>query len=474
MRNGDRVTIDPLPDDVLTDHVTLAGHVQRPGSYEWRAGMRLSDMISSVNDLKPDADRGYVLIQRRQDLTGPIEMHSADLGAALTHRGGPDDPELRNLDTVTVFDRSTGRIAVIGPLLRQLRQQAGFGRPAREVEIGGMVHAPGTYPLEDGMRVSDLIRAGGNLTDSAYGLTAEVARYEVESGSRRIVDMKQVDLAAVLAGDPAADIELGPFDLLNIRQVSQWNRKGSVLLEGEVRFPGRYPIEPGETLSNVITRAGGLTEFAFPEGSVFLRDDLREREREQIDRLIIRLESDIAIMLLRAGQAAAVQGVRGPDQSIAVGQSILGQLRRTEPMGRLVIDLPSLLEGNKNLDVMLRDGDRLRVPETKQEVMVLGEVQYATSHLLRAGLGRDEYLAASGGLTVNADEDRIYVVRANGAVVGTNGNRWFGRNGNLAMEPGDAIVVPLDVDRVPALALWQSATSIVYNIAVAVAAIGAL
>lgn len=474
VRNGDRLTVDPLPDDVLTDHVTLAGHVLRPGPYEWRPNMRLTDLIRSVNDLKADADRHYVLIQRQADRTGPVQVLSADLAAALAAPGGPDDPVLQNLDSATVFDRGSGRTAVMTPLLRQLREQAVYGQPAREVEIGGMVHAPGTYPLEEGMRVSDLIRAGADLNESAYGLTAEVTRYEVEGGTRRVIDLREIDLAAVLAGDPAADLELAPYDQISIRQVSQWRRKGSVLVQGEVQFPGRYTIEPGEQLSSVLARAGGLTGLAFPEGGVFLREDLKQREREQIDRLVSRLETDLATMLLRAGQAAAIQGVRAPDQSISVGQSILGQLRRAEPLGRLVIDLPGLLAGDTSLDVALRDGDRLLIPETKQEVMVVGEVQYATSHLVKPELRRDDYVAASGGVTANADEDRVYVVRANGSVEGASGSRWFSRSDNVEVRPGDAIVVPLDVDRVPALAMWQSSTSIIYNLAVAVAAIGAL
>ena len=474
VQNGDRLTIDPLPADVLTDHVTLAGHVQRPGPYEWRPGMRLTDLIRSVNDLKPDADRRYVLIRRQADRTGPIDVFSADLAAALAQRGGPADPLLQNLDQATVFDLGSGRVSVVGPMLRQLRQQASFGSPAREVEISGMVHAPGVYPLEDGMRISDLIRAGGDLNESAYGMTAEITRYNVESGTRRVIDLQEVDLAAAMAGDPSADIELRSFDQLSIRQVSQWRRKGTVIVAGEVQFPGRFTIEPGEKLSSVLARAGGLTSLAFPQGSVFLREDLKQREREQIERLVTRLETDLATMMLRAGQAAAIQGVRAPDQSIAVGQSILGQLRRTEPLGRLVIDLDGLLAGNEAIDVVLRDGDRLLVPEMKQEVMVLGEVQYATSHLVKDGLRRDDYVSASGGLTVNADEDRIYVVRADGSVAGTNGSKWFSQGANVEIRPGDAIVVPLDVDRVPSLALWQSSTSIIYNLAVAVAAISGL
>ncbi len=474
IRNGDRVTVPPLPVDVLTDHVTLSGHVQRPGPYEWRPGMRLTDLIRSVNDLKADADRRYVLIERQADLTGPIRVFSANLEAALAQPGGPEDPLLQNLDRATVFDLGSGRVSIVAPILRRLRQQATFGSPAQEVEIAGMVHAPGTYPLEQGMRVSDLLRAGGDLNESAYGLTAEITRYHIESGTRRVIDLQEVDLAAVLAGDPTADITLQPFDQLSIRQVSQWRRKGEVTIAGEVQFPGTYAIESGEKLSSVLARAGGLTKLAFPEGVVFLRVDLKEREREQINRLAARLETDLATMTLRAGQAAAIQGSRAPDMSFSMGQSLLGQLRRAEPLGRLVIDLPGLLAGNQDLDITLRDGDRLIIPEYKQEVMVLGEVHFATSHLLKPGLKRDDYVAASGGTTVNADESSIYVVRANGSVVGSNGSRWFSRGSNFEIRAGDAIIVPLDIDRVPALALWQSSTSIIYNLAVAVAAISGL
>lgn len=474
LSGGDHITVSSVPGDVLIDHVTLAGHVRRAGPYEWRPGMRLTDLIGSVHALKPDADRHYVLIRRQADVSGPVEVVSADLAAALAAPGGAADPLLQNLDTVSVFDLGSGRISVLAPLLRQLRMQAVHGRPAREVQITGMVRAPGAYPLEEGMRASDLIRAGASLTDSAFGLTAELTRYEVEGGSRRVVDLQVLDLAAVLAGDAGADITLQPFDHLTIQQISQWRRRGVVEIEGEVKFPGIYPIEPGETLSSVISRAGGLSELAFPEGSVFLREGLRMREREEIERLITRLEADIATMTLQSARAAAVQGGRG-EQSMAVGQSLLTQLRRAEPVGRLVIDLPGAIAGREDFDVALRDGDRLLIPERSQEVMVLGEVQYATSHLFKPGLNRNDYVAASGGLTVNADDSRIYVVRANGAVIAGDGSsKWFRRGSSLEIRPGDTIVVPLDVDRVPALALWQSSTTILYNLAIAVAAIGSL
>lgn len=473
VRGGDIVSVGPVL-DLLTDHVSLAGHVQRPGAFEWRRGMRLSDLIGSVNQLKPDADRHYVLIRRQPDLSGSVEVLSADLAAALSNPRGPADPVLQNLDHVIVFDLATGRAAVMEPLLKQLRRQAVFGSPAREVTIGGMVRAAGTYPLEVGMRVSDLIRAGASLTDSAYGLSAELTRYDVRDGTRRVVDLVQVDLAAVLSGDPGADLVLQPFDFLNIQQVSEWRRQGSIELKGEVRFPGLYPIEAGERLSNVIARAGGLTSHAFIEGSIFLREDLRRRERDQIERLINRLEADLASLAMQAGRAAAVQG-GSVDQSFGVGQALLSQLRRAEPMGRLVIDLRAALKNDASHDVVLKDGDQLLIPERSQEVMVLGEVQHATAHIYVPGLSRNDFIAASGGLTANADGGRIYIVRANGAVVAGQGrNAWFRQSDGMEIRPGDTIVVPMNIDRIPALAMWQSVTSILFNLAVAVAAVGSL
>jgi hypothetical protein len=123
-------------------------------------------------------------------------------------------------------------------------------------------------------------------------------------------------------------------------------------------------------------------------------------------------------------------------------------------------------------DLMLRNGDRLRVPKQMQEVTVIGEIQSATSHLYDPSLSRDDYLRMSGGPTQKADKSRIYVVRANGSVETGTGSKWFAKSGQ--MQPGDTIVVPLDAERMRPLPLWTAVTTILYNIAVAVAAVGSL
>ena len=142
-------------------------------------------------------------------------------------------------------------------------------------------------------------------------------------------------------------------------------------------------------------------------------------------------------------------------------------------MGRLVIDLNDVLKADVGgpQDVVLREGDVLIIPKQKQEVTVIGEVQNTTSHFYREGLARDDYIGLSGGVTRKADKGRIYVVRADGSVVSSENAGWFRRSGQIAMRAGDTIVVPLDTERMPALPLWQAVTQILYNLAIAAAAV---
>jgi hypothetical protein len=158
-------------------------------------------------------------------------------------------------------------------------------------------------------------------------------------------------------------------------------------------------------------------------------------------------------------------------QALTVGQSLLADLRNTKPVGRLVLDLNSAMAsapGSKD-DLVLKDGDRLLVPRKAQEVTVLGEVHNTTSHFYRTGFTRDDYIGLSGGPTQKADKRRIYIVRANGSVV-AGGSGWFSRSVE-DIRPGDSIVVPLDAERMRPLPLWSAVTQILYNLAIAAAAV---
>jgi protein involved in polysaccharide export with SLBB domain len=466
LRNGDSLRVLRLR-PTLDEGVTVDGFVFRPSQVAWHEGLRITDVLGSVDELKPNADLNYVVIRRELPPDRRVVILSADLSAALRAPGSTKNVELMPRDRVIVFDTESGRSQYLAPLLDEMRRQSRIEQPSEVVRIDGRVKARGDYPLEPRMRISDLLRAGGGLQDAAYGAKAELTRYRL--GDQRQTQLLNVDLAAILKGDESADLLLQPFDFLNIKEVPEWSEQEQVTLLGEVRFPGIYPIQRGETLRSVMDRAGGLTSLAFADGTVFTRVELREREQAQLSRLADRLQGDLAAAALQA--TAANQ--QGAGQALTVGQSLLTQLKTTQAVGRLVIDLNSVVKspiGSEN-DIGLREGDRIMIPKLKQEVTVIGEVQNTTSHFYREKLTRDDYIALSGGTTRKADRGRIYIVRAAGSVVSSENSGWFRRSGQVAMKPGDTIVVPLDTERMPALPLWQAVTSILYNLAIAAAAV---
>ena len=472
LHNGDLLSVARLR-PTLDAGIVLQGYVFNPGAYGWRPGIRLSDVVRSIDELRPDADLHYLLIRREVPPDRHITALSADLTAALAAPGTAADVELMPRDRVTVFDLTSGRDHIIEPVLNELRLQGSADQPSQLVNVDGRVKVPGEYPLEPGMTVADLIRAGGGTTDAAYSGKAELVRYRVVNGETRRTELVNVDLSAALHGDSVANLKLQPFDTLSIKEVPEWESQESITLRGEVRFPGTYAIRRGETLKSVLNRAGGLTAYAFADGSVFTRDELRRREQEQLDVLADRMQRDVALLALQS--AAANQ--QGGAAALSVGQSLLGQLKTAKAVGRLVIDLPQLERHpvGSTYDVVLRDGDTLSVPRYQQQVTVIGEVQNATSHLFDPKLRRDDYIAQSGGLTQRANSGKIYIVRASGSVIApASGNRWFDHGGSVAIKPGDTIVVPLDTEHIPALPLWTQVTQILYNVAIAVLAVRSL
>jgi protein involved in polysaccharide export with SLBB domain len=467
LRAGDTLLIPRVLDE-YAGGVTLEGHVQRPGPHAWRPGMRLTDLLGGLEMLKVNADQRYLVIRREAMPDRRIEVVSADAVAAFAAKGSAADPALERRDRVIVFSRSSDRGTTLTSLLDELRLQNRDNRPDPIVTVSGRVRAPGDYPYERDMTVTDLMRAGGGLDDAAYALTAELTRYEVTGGERRQTEVIDLDLRAMRESGAPADLRVQPYDVLVIKEVPDWREQESVVMHGEVRFPGTYPIRRGETLSSLITRAGGLTESAFAAGSVFMREEIKAQEREQVETLANRLQSDLALLALQGSQSKDQQA----SETLAAGQSLLQQLRTAEPKGRLVVNLGQAVRtpGSED-DIELRHNDVVLIPRYRQYVSVIGEVQNATAHVWKSELSRDDYIAMSGGLSRRADDDRIYVVRANGSVVTERGSSWFRGGDGGALEPGSTVVVPIDAERMRPLPLWTAVTTIIYNLAIAAAAV---
>ncbi|TGE79876.1 polysaccharide biosynthesis protein [Pseudoalteromonas sp. KS88] len=355
------------------------------------------------------------------------------------------------------------RYNLLKPIKAKLKQQASIQKAMQLVEVNGHVAFPGVYPLTVGAEVNELITAAGGLLESAYIDQAEITR--IAAGDASKVEHIKFNLQKAMLGDSGNNRVLRSKDSLNIFSIPNWQENVKVELKGEVKFPGIYTIRRGETLTNLLDRAGGFSEFAEQNAAIFTRESIRVQEQKQLAKLSEELRRDIA-------QKSFENSVGGTSLSYDEMNKLLIDLADVEAVGRLVIDLPLIVEDKQKL--VLQDGDTLYVPSKRDSISVIGEVNYSTSHLYKPGISFEDYIALSGGLKVRADEERIYIIKANGSVKIPDSGSWFAVSDSQTLEAGDTIVVPLDSGYMNNLTLWSTATQIVYQLGVAVAAISSI
>ncbi|WP_349814220.1 SLBB domain-containing protein [Rheinheimera oceanensis] len=363
---------------------------------------------------------------------------------------------------VLLLSKHLSRKEILYPILQQLRLQSRNDNSLATVSVSGAVRVPGEYPLSIGSRVSDLIAAAGGLTDAAYINQAELSRVIKQADNRNGVEVshKRLNLQQLFTENDSDNIALQNRDRLNIFSVPNWTSQREITLEGEVRFPGTYTVQQGETLSQVIARAGGVTENSFLFGAVFTREQIKEKETVQYAKLVEQLKSDVATRALAA---------QGNQIAPADAMLMLREIERIRPIGRLVIDLEQAIAGNPAFDISVEHGDKLIVPRINRSVTIVGEVQHVGTHRYDAARTVQQYLQLAGGLRKRADAERTYVIRADGSVMVPT-NSWFAvSRGEL--KPGDTIIVPLDTEYKDNLSLWAQVTQIFYQSAVAIAAL---
>lgn len=495
---GDRVRI-PSISDITGQYVEVKGAATRAGKFAWIPGMRVSSIIRNLDaDLLPVADKQYAAIVRTNPKDDTISVLNLRLREAVRSPGGEYDVVLEERDRLFLFsdagkvdlqqkpenERENGTLAnaekgateqgpesftrerLFAPVLQRLKAQAQPGSPQQTIRISGPVRYPGEYPMPATRSLADAVFVAGGLKDSASLYQAEVARYTTDDegiGQTRIIN---VNLADAMAGN--GDINLQSRDTILIKSIPDFAKTRTITLAGEVRYPGEYTFRDGETLKDVLQRAGGLTSNAFPRGAVFTREKLRRLEEQRLREAEERLQGDLLGVQLQ-GDSFGGQNAERVQQV----QDLLEEVQNSRPVGRMVIDLAAVLENENYQAIRLQDGDRLTIPIIPQSVSVFGEVQFPTSHLHQAGLTVDDYLERSGGPTRQADESRVYVVKADGSVTLPQRSRWFGGR-SQQLEPGDTVIMPIDVDRLNQLELWTNVSQIVYQLALGAAAVGNL
>jgi protein involved in polysaccharide export with SLBB domain len=411
IKDGDVITVSPILAS-SNEAVYLQGHVFRPGKYPFRAGEKVTDLIASYSDLLPEpADRGEIVRLQPPDMNPlVISFNVRDVLEKKTPA-----PALQPFDTVRVFGR--------------------YETDAPKVSIYGEVLRAGEYPLSDRMTAADLLRLAGGFKRGAYRESADLGSYSVINGERVELDHRIVAIGRALAGEPDTDVLLKPGDVLTIGQIGGWNDIGGAIgVSGEVTHPGHYTIQRGERLSSIIRRAGGFSADAYPYGAILERAQVREFAAKNREEMIAKVQ-----------EQANPTGSRLSSPTSRQSQQLIERLRQIQPSGRMLIHVTRDVQKWQNtfVDVEVRPGDTLYIPKRPNFVMVAGQVYNPAAVTYSAGKHAAWYLRQAGGPTSLANKKDIYVIRANGTVVGKGSGEWWSGNVTSAvLQPGDTVFVP--------------------------------
>jgi polysaccharide biosynthesis/export protein len=403
--------------------VSVWGDVRAPGTYRTSGQIRLGDAIHLAGGLSPDAQKEDAQVFRYMP-DGKFKIFSVNLSEALA--GDPTENILLQPRDRLLIHRNTNA-----------------ADPAT-VYIQGEVARPGRYPLTTNMTIADLIQVGGGLKPSADTSTADLTHFQYPDQSALTAQHETISISSALSkGSSEAAIPIHNGDVLTVRQLPGWNDLGaSISVKGEVKNPGTYGIRPGEKLSSILGRAGGFQPDSYPYGAVLRRVQVRELEAKDQNQMILRVKDEQSNLQLLPETDPDKK--RAKDLALQQWQTALEQLSSNPPTGRVAIRISADIHQweNTTSDVEVRAGDSIEIPKKPSYVMVTGQVYNPTAVSYRPGKSANWYLGQSGGPTQLANKKAIFVIRADGSVLGSNQGLWGGDSLGAELRPGDTVVVP--------------------------------
>ena len=434
LKDGDVVRIFSLSPR-FQNAVTLRGNVAHPGRTEWHSGMRLKDVIPNQDALVTrDYWRATNWVanagERDDQQISRDYWRATNPGANPGERGGPQ------------MTREYGRVPnpVANPGGRNDERDGARGGP--QFERRPTSEKAATEATTAKLRNQIALNAPEINWDYAV-----IQRLSPQDLTTRLIPFNLGKL--VLQGDEQSNLALEPGDVITIfsqndLEVPLEKRSKFVRLEGEFRTAGVYQAEPGETVRHLAERVGGFTQNAYLYGAEFTRESVRADQQKGLDQLIENLEEDIS------RNAMAPSGVN-PDEvadnraKLDAQRQLVEKLQEVKATGRVVLDLTPNSTSVADLpEIALEDGDRFVVPYRPSTVEMLGAVYNKNSFLYRREARLDDYLKRAGGPTRDADTSRMFVIRADGSILGKQSVKglWNGGFASLRLMPGDAIVVP--------------------------------
>jgi protein involved in polysaccharide export with SLBB domain len=398
--------------------ITVTGEVRDPGDHVTNGVTYLRDAVFLAGNTTPDAELDDVQVFRRTE-NGKLKVISVNFSKALA---GDDRENVLLQPKDRIFIHKS--VSKVDP---------------PTVQIEGEVARPGKYPLGTDMTAAELVRLSGGLKRSAYTQEADLTRYWTEHGNGLGGEHVSIPLAQALAGEPDTDVRLHDGDVLTIRQLPGWNDIGATIeVKGEVVHPGTYGIEVGERLSTILARAGGMLSDAYPYGAILERAQIREMQEKSRAELIREVQQEGTSLKSQIDEPAAKEA------SLLQWRDTLEKLQSTPPVGRLVIHISNNVKqwANTPADIQVRAGDVLFIPKRPNFVMVDGAVYNQTAVAYKANRSASWYLRQAGGPTSMADKKGIFVLRADGSVAGGKQGMFSGGALDVALQPGDMVVVP--------------------------------
>ena len=455
LQDWDWIKVFPI-NQIVTNPVELVGNILRPGTYQWKEGLRVKDILPSPDDLLPDTLLEYALVERLMPPAYHKEYLSFKIGKLLLDKDETENILLKPYDILTVFNRW------------EVMEK-------KKVRITGAVNKSGEYEYRPNMRLSDLLKLSGGLKRHAYMREAELTRVTPTAEGPRTDKIILHHLEKAIETDPAYDIPLQEDDYLFVNAVPEWELYRVVHIKGEVKFPGDYTIKKGEKILSLIDRAGGFTDKAYLKGAVFTRESVRLLQQKQLNEAIDRLEHQLLVRSVTVIETALSSELALQQRAeLEQRKLLIEKMRAAQTQGRISLHLDERDRfAPSPSNIALEEGDSLFVPERPSQIQVIGSVYNQGAFLYDPKEDVPYYIDLAGGMADEADRDDAYILRVDGTAVsqyrgGGWGWRWRWRSVVVSstLDAGDTIVVPQDVDRIHWLRGTKDITQILYQIAV--------
>ncbi len=433
---------------------SLSGETRSPGTFALSQYKKLSSLLRSPQAFGDDVYplMGLITRRRESDLTQDMVAFSPQDVFA-----GRSDIDLHEGDEVRLLSRADIQSILKDKAVSDLPPIVVTFVREHMVSVQGAVRLPGTWPVAGPVPVKRLMDvAGGALSD------ADLSRIEINRNNTGLqADDGMISHRDVinLAGEFASTVTVTAGDAVRVPDRFEAVTRQSVTLKGEVRNPGTYDLMRGDTLLTLLERAGGITDQAYPPGTVFSRSAERKREKEKYNIAAHDLERSIAM-------AADTKDGKVNMEQMAMAKELVDEMKTIAPVGRITVQAdPGVLRQDPQQDILLETGDVIYIPKRPLTVRVAGEVMNPASLQFRAEKTSRDYLAEAGGVTMHADNARAFIVFPDGSAQPLRSTK-FATYKPLMIVPGSTIVVPRDPKPFDFIDTAKDITQILSNIAI--------